>query len=91
MRVAMKYEVPLWLRELLLGVALGAVVLVAIGVWVARNDQHRQICAIERYIEARFRIDAPLVSPAVRAERRAAIVRMEAEIGNNCNLKGEIR
>lgn len=80
---------PLWLREVGLGVALGAVILLGVLAWSARSNQHQQICALERYIEARFAIDraVPNIPPSILAARLRAIRQMEDDAGANCNLK----
>ena len=91
-------EWPLWLRELGLGVALGLIVVLSILVWAEHRDsitrEHRQICAIERYIETRFRIDKQLTTtpPGVFDQRLAAIRLMERQIGiGKCDTEGATR
>lgn len=91
-RVAViRREWPLWLRETLLGVALGLIIILGAWILLDRRDRiaenHQQICAIERYFEERFEIDKAITSTpaAVFAARLAAIRRLEHAIGTSCN------
>lgn len=83
-------EVPLWLREILLGVALGGILVLAVLVWADRSNRakanHQQICAIERYIIRRYKIDlaVPRIPHEILARRRAAILQLTRDAGVKC-------